>query len=636
MIQMFFKYGKMSTCDNLNSNYLKVKKSINTSLALSNFKKSTIETEEGIKSLQVLLNKLGFYQKAERALRNKTAFFRIILKNRKLKESLMRLRRGGYRLNKGIDGDYGDSTKMAVSYFQFQELGKVDGAFGVNTLRLLEISTVFNECKKSKKRLKLLLQRKAVLKRLAKRRMFNDVKRRLSTLKQDFSPTHTVKLIGRTPLNFRNRMHISKNTLITTLGEGTLVQVLSTKTKGGRRWSKIRVKINGRMRIGYVASMYLRKKRRRFMSEYTGPRRPYRKRNRVKNRRVVNNRRLQRRETSRRSKRKRFYIPTYQRASILENRERSVLIRRLTVSRVKSLLNSPKGRRSIRKLFINKHHQFSVPKKFRALNSLVEAKYTLMDLIGGKRKKQIWIMRTNGRLTIATLGINQNRQEDYVWSQKKVTENQSYSDKRRKHFSVGLGERIFFDEPSAKESAYRIEWGRPEELIDKNSAVWRHPGLHPSLKRKKNRILGYRGDKHESKRHDIYTGTLKAVNAAAWQAEAEGYTLYVTSGNRWGISKSKRHAQDGGPGGDIDFVVKGQRRGERAPAKINARIMLAGFKSGATNFGHGVGNNSGNHMGWKSSEIARRTSKRGPKSWNYGGNGVDAEKEFKKLLEIIK
>ncbi len=108
-------------------------------------------TLKGVKSLQTILGSLkmdgdkDIFTATADALKDKSSdFYKAIRKDRMFRGSLRRL--GGRNLNNNVDGSFGDSTRLAVAYFQHLKSGKFDGAFGKNTLSLLEGSKEFKSC----------------------------------------------------------------------------------------------------------------------------------------------------------------------------------------------------------------------------------------------------------------------------------------------------------------------------------------------------------------------------------------------------------------------------------------------------------------------------------------------------------
>ncbi len=161
-------------------------------------------------------------------------------------------------------------------------------------------------------------------------------------------------------------------------------------------------------------------------------------------------------------------------------------------------------------------------------------------------------------------------------------------------------------------------WGR-QDVVSKDHPIWESGEIHPSIVARKDRILGLsRSGLHYRK---IRCGVLYAASASAHKAEALGYHLYVTSGNRWAVSSSPNHAQNGLIGDSIDFIIttKPGGAGARLPSTRDGRldsydILAAAIVAGANGIGWGRGNNAGHHV---EVDDAQRGSPGYEDVWNY-------------------
>ena len=134
-----------------------------------------------------------------------------------------------------------------------------------------------------------------------------------------------------------------------------------------------------------------------------------------------------------------------------------------------------------------------------------------------------------------------------------------------------------------------------------NHPIWYWGELHPRLLERKDRILGIGREGQHC--HRIRVGTLYAASAAAYKAEQLGYHLYVTSGNRWGVSTSPNHGQNGDIGDAIDFVVtkkpEGQGdtiSGDQKGMQETYDVLSAAVACGANGIGWGRSNGAGHHV----------------------------------------
>lgn len=166
-------------------------------------------------------------------------------------------------------------------------------------------------------------------------------------------------------------------------------------------------------------------------------------------------------------------------------------------------------------------------------------------------------------------------------------------------------------------------------IIGTNSPLWDE--VHPFVASSKDRILGLsRPGEH---RKDMYSHVIISVHAASVYAEQQGYRLRVTSGNRWGISSSRNHAQlRGVPGNAIDFVI--ENNNGLAPNEIYAEATYQGYINGATEFGFGIGNSAGMHFGVSIDGRTRPAPNKpnGIMQWNYNDRGRQAANIFNQIV----
>ena len=157
-----------------------------------------------------------------------------------------------------------------------------------------------------------------------------------------------------------------------------------------------------------------------------------------------------------------------------------------------------------------------------------------------------------------------------------------------------------------------------------NHPIWTSGELHPQLLERKERILGIgREGEHY---HNIRAGTLYATSASADKAEKLGYHLYVTSGNRWGVSTSPITDENKEVGDSIDFVVAAKPGGEgaRLPADKKGMqetydILAAAVVAGANGIGWGRDNGAGHHV---EVDDAQRGTPGVEDVWPYTDNGA--------------
>lgn len=152
------------------------------------------------------------------------------------------------------------------------------------------------------------------------------------------------------------------------------------------------------------------------------------------------------------------------------------------------------------------------------------------------------------------------------------------------------------DEPTGNERSYARN-----DNVGANHPIWYWGELHPRLIERKDRILGIGREGQHS--HRVRAGVLYAATAAAHKAEQLGYHLYVTSGNRWGVSTSPNHSQNGDVGDSIDFVVTKNPEGQGGTLSADAKgmqetydILAVAVAAGANGIGWGRSNGAGHHV----------------------------------------
>ena len=165
-----------------------------------------------------------------------------------------------------------------------------------------------------------------------------------------------------------------------------------------------------------------------------------------------------------------------------------------------------------------------------------------------------------------------------------------------------------------------------------NHPIWTNGELHPGLTERKERILGIgREGKHC---HRIRAGVLYAAGAAAYQANSLGYHFYVTSGNRWGVSNSSIHGQDGAVGDSVDFIITTAPAGGGDTVASDAKgmqdtydILAAAAVAGANGIGWGRARSTSHHV--EVDDPARGAP--GPEDvWPYSDDRSAAFLRFKK------
>jgi hypothetical protein len=97
------------------------------------------------------------------------------------------------------------------------------------------------------------------------------------------------------------------------------------------------------------------------------------------------------------------------------------------------------------------------------------------------------------------------------------------------------------------------------DVVGPRHPIWRTGELNPAVVASKNRILGI--GREGEQRDTIRAGTLYAASAAAHAAQSFGFYFQVTSGNRWGVSTTPNHGQNGELGDAIDFVITTKPQG---------------------------------------------------------------------------
>jgi GH24 family phage-related lysozyme (muramidase) len=174
-------------------------------------------------------------------------------------------------------------------------------------------------------------------------------------------------------------------------------------------------------------------------------------------------------------------------------------------------------------------------------------------------------------------------------------------------------------------------YGR-NDVVGPRHPIWRTEEIHPALIARKNRILGIGRDGEH--RDTIRAGTLYAASAAAYAAEQIGYHLFVTSGNRWGVSSSPNHGQNKDLGDAIDFVITDKpdgsgktlegTDGKRQTYEILAAAAVAAARD-KTKPGVGVGwgrtNGAGHHI---EVDDSQRGTPDAADVWPYSDSGDSA------------
>ena len=172
-------------------------------------------------------------------------------------------------------------------------------------------------------------------------------------------------------------------------------------------------------------------------------------------------------------------------------------------------------------------------------------------------------------------------------------------------------------------------YGR-NDVVGAVHPIWKNGELHPRIISRKDRILGIgrSGEHYRKMRADV----LYAASASAKKAETMGYYLYVTSGNRWAISSSPNHAQNGLIGDSIDFIIttgesssSSRLPNTTAGRKQSYDILAAAISAGANGIGWGRGNNAGHHV---EVDDAQRGSPGYEDVWSYDDG---SSSEFKQL-----
>jgi hypothetical protein len=176
------------------------------------------------------------------------------------------------------------------------------------------------------------------------------------------------------------------------------------------------------------------------------------------------------------------------------------------------------------------------------------------------------------------------------------------------------------------------------EVVDKDHPIWTNGELHPGISIAKNRILGIgREGLHHKK---IRAGVLYAASAAAYQANALGYQMQVTSGNRWGVASSPNHGQNGLIGDAIDFVVStepggtGSRAAGAKGMQDTYDILAAGAVAAAkyvekpgVGIGWGRSNGAGHHV---EVDDGQRGTHDASDVWPYSDSGSSAFLTFER------
>lgn len=209
--------------------------------------------------------------------------------------------------------------------------------------------------------------------------------------------------------------------------------------------------------------------------------------------------------------------------------------------------------------------------------------------------------------------------------------------KYRQYFGEIINRRLresgTFAEPNTDLLAQYTGSNNVPHSINSDSPIWQSGQLHSSIINRKDFILGFRGDEHEARDHTIYSNVLIATSEAAKYAESIGCDFIVTSGNRWGISDTHNHAQNGRTGNAIDFVL--EKNGNRCSAQEYAQVIYQAYKNGATEFGFGVSNGAGSHIGVSIAGGIRTNANAFENSipqWNYDSSGQAARDIFNSIV----
>ena len=196
-----------------------------------------------------------------------------------------------------------------------------------------------------------------------------------------------------------------------------------------------------------------------------------------------------------------------------------------------------------------------------------------------------------------------------------------------------LRESVTFTQPNSELlSQFTNSDGSPQ-AIGSNSPIWTSGQLHNSVTSRKDWILGYRNDEHRARVHTIFSNVLIATSEAAKYAESIGCTMIITSGNRWDVSDSHNHAQNGRTGNALDFIL--ERNGVRCTAQEFAQVIFHAYNNGATEFGFGVSNGAGSHIGVSTAGGLRSnagTFENSVPQWNYDSSGQTARNIFNDLV----
>ncbi len=189
------------------------------------------------------------------------------------------------------------------------------------------------------------------------------------------------------------------------------------------------------------------------------------------------------------------------------------------------------------------------------------------------------------------------------------------------------------DVSSGKERSYARN-----EIVGPRHPIWKSGEIHPLIAASKNRALGI--GREGQQRDTMRAGTIYAASAAAHAAEARGFYFQLTSGNRWGVSTSPNHGQNGGLGDAIDFVISTKPDGagarlEGAEGKKHTYDILAcaavaaakDFTKPGVGVGWGRSNGAGHHI---EVDDAQRGAPDAADVWPYSDSGDSSFLSFER------